>query len=155
MPTERKHTTGHARELARILDSAFRVPGTRFRFGVDPILGLFPGLGDAIGGAFGFYLLFLAFRVGAPPAIMLRMFVNIGADVLLGSVPLVGDLLDAGYKANLRNLELLERYVVRPGETRKRNLVLLIGLLALLLAIVLSALWLAIAGVTAVLGWLT
>lgn len=145
-------TTARARGLARILDSAFRVPGTRFRFGLDPVLGLVPGLGDAIGGGFGFYLLFLAYRAGAPPIIMIRMFANIGLDVLMGSVPLLGDLLDAGYKANLRNLGLLERYLEAPEESTRRTRLLLIGLLVLLLALLLVAIWLAFAAIEALIG---
>lgn len=152
MQTEPEDATGSARKLARILDSAFRVPGTRFRFGLDPILGLVPGLGDAIGGGFGFYLLVLAFRAGAPPVILLRMFANVGADLLLGAVPLLGDLFDAGYKANLRNLGLLERYLAQPAETTKRSLAILILLSAVLLAILVAVLWLAFAAVGALLG---
>jgi hypothetical protein len=143
------HTTARARDLARILDSAFRVPGTRYRFGLDPILGLIPGLGDAIGGGFGFYLLFLAYRAGAPPIILIRMFGHIGLDVLLGAVPLVGDLLDVGYKANIRNLGLLERYLARPEQSTRRSLMLLVVLLALLVASVVGGIWLAVASMEA------
>lgn len=155
MQPEAKETTRRARDLARILDSAFRVPGTRYRFGLDPILGLVPGLGDAIGGGFGFYLLVLAFRAGAPPVVLLRMFGNIIADVLLGAIPLLGDLLDAGYKANLRNLQLLERYIARPRETRTRSLVLLVLLATALLAFVAGAIWLAVETIQAILGGIT
>lgn len=139
--TELSPFTGRARDLARLLDTAFRVPGTRFRFGLDPVLGLVPGLGDAVGGAFGFYLLVLAFRAGAPPSVIGRMFLNIGADLLLGVVPLVGDLLDAGYKANLRNLALLERYIERPEETKKRSFVLLLLLFVALILVVVGVVW--------------
>lgn len=145
MTNQRLETTGRAREFARIMDSAFRVPGTRFRFGLDPILGLVPGLGDAIGGGFGFYLLVQAFRAGAPPVVMIRMFANIAADLVLGAVPLLGDLFDAGFKANLRNLGLLERYQASPEATRTRSLVLLLALLVALVLIIAGALWLLVA----------
>lgn len=151
MQAEPGDTSRRARDLARILDSAFRVPGTRYRFGLDPILGLVPGLGDAIAGGFGFYLLVLAFRAGAPPVVLLRMFANIVVDVLVGTVPLLGDLLDAGFKANLRNLQLLERYIARPRETRTRSLMLLLALGAALLAFVVGAIWLAVATIQTVL----
>ncbi len=141
MSTQLTPLTVRARELARLLDAAFRVPGTRFRFGLDPLLGLVPGLGDVVGGAFGFYLLVLAFRAGAPPSVIGRMFLNIGADLLLGAVPLLGDLLDAGYKANLRNLALLERYIDRPEDTKKRSFLLLVLLSLVLLVLVVGAIW--------------
>lgn len=152
MRTDLPEATGRARELARLLDSVFRVPGTRFRFGLDPLLGLVPGLGDAVGGAFGFYLLVLAFRAGAPPAVIGRMFLNIGADVIVGAVPFLGDLLDAGYKANIRNLGLLERYITRPEDTKKRSLALLIVLMVVLLFVVVAAVWIAANAIEAVLN---
>ncbi|HUE95714.1 MAG TPA: DUF4112 domain-containing protein [Longimicrobiaceae bacterium] len=151
---ERTNQTRRARDFARILDSAFRVPGTRFRFGFDPILGLVPGVGDAIGGGFGFYLLYLAVRAGAPPVVLARMFLNIAADVLLGTVPLLGDLLDAGFKANLRNLALLERYLARPEETKKRSVILIVVLFLLLLALVIGAIWVVVSVIGVILGWI-
>lgn len=149
MTNQRRDTTGAAREFARVMDSAFRVPGTRFRFGLDPVLGLVPGLGDAIGGGFGFYLLVQAFRAGVPPVVMIRMFANIAADLLFGAVPLLGDLFDAAFKANMRNLRLLERHQASPEATRARSFVLLLVLLVVLLLIIGGALWLLIAAVGA------
>lgn len=154
MTTELKDTAGHARRFARIMDSAFRVPGTRYRFGIDPILGLVPGLGDAVGGGFGFYLLVLAFRAGAPPIVLLRMFANIGADLLLGAVPLLGDLLDAGYKANLRNLGILERYLARPEDTTRKSAAIFVVLTVLLLALVAGLIWVAVAAIRGLIGGL-
>ena len=136
--------TARARALGRLLDSAFRVPGTRFRFGLDPILGLVPGLGDAVAGGMGFYLLIVAFRAGAPPVVILRMFLNVGVDLLLGAVPLLGDLLDAGYKANLRNLALLERFIEHPEATKQRSLLLLLVLGAVLVLVVGATIWTAV-----------
>lgn len=152
MQTEPKDTTRRARELARIMDSAFRLPGTRFRFGLDPIIGLIPGLGDAVGAGFGLYLLVLAFRAGAPRIVLVRMSANIGADLLLGAVPLLGDLLDAGYRANLRNLRLLERHLARPEEVARKSLALFVGLVMLLVVVLGAVVWLTIAGVGAALG---
>ena len=149
-----REATGAARKLARILDSAFRLPGTQYRFGIDPILGLFPGLGDAIGGGFGFYLLVLAFRAGAPPVVLLRMFINIAVDMLFGSIPLLGDLLDAGYKANLRNLALLEHYLERPKQTTTKSVAIVVILLIVLLVMIAVAIRLAVAAVQAVFGWI-
>lgn len=150
MLAEPSDTTRHARALARLLDSAFRVPGTRFRFGLDPLLGLVPGLGDAVGGGLGLYLLVLAYRAGAPPVVMLRMGANIAADALLGAVPVLGDLFDASYRANLRNLELLDRYLADPRETTGKTLAVLLALAAAIIAILVAAVWLVATALRAV-----
>jgi hypothetical protein len=93
------------------MDSAVRVPGTDFRVGLDALIGLlFPGGGDVAGALPALLLLGLALRHGVPPVIVLRMLLNIGIDALLGAVPLLGDLFDAAYRANEKNLELLEEH---------------------------------------------
>ena len=103
------------RELVRLMDSAFKVPGTEFRIGLDPILGLLlPGAGDVLGAVPSMMLLMLAVRQGVPPVIVLRMLLNIGVDSLVGAVPLLGDLFDAGYRSNTKNLALLEAHASTP-----------------------------------------
>lgn len=93
------------------MDGAFVVPGTGFRIGLDPLLGLlFPGAGDVAGGVASSLLFLVAFRNGVPSVILLRMLVNVGVDALVGAVPLLGDLFDAAYRANEKNLALLEQY---------------------------------------------
>ncbi len=101
------------------MDEAVGVPGTRFRVGLDGVLGLVaPGAGDALGGAVSIYAMYAAARLGAGAAVLLRMALNVGLDALVGVVPLAGDLFDFGFKANRRNLALLERFVENPGRTR-------------------------------------
>lgn len=108
---------GWLRTLVRLLDSAFVVPGTSFRFGLDPLLGiLFPGAGDVAGGLASMLLFVVAFRNGVSPGVILRMLVNVGVDAVVGAVPLLGDLFDAAYRSNEKNLELLERHA-KPGRT--------------------------------------
>jgi hypothetical protein len=102
------------RRWAVLLDSAFRVPGTRFRFGLDAIIGLIPGVGDISTPAFAALILVQAVRVRLPIVVQARMVLNAALDMLLGLVPIVGDVADIGFKANLRNLALLERHA-RPG----------------------------------------
>lgn len=102
------------RKWAYLLDAAFRVPGTGMRFGLDPIVGIIPGAGDFVTGVFAVVMLLHAVRLRVPKVVLARMLVNSATDLLAGSVPLIGDLFDAGYKANLRNLALLERHA-RPG----------------------------------------
>lgn len=110
----------HARTLAALrkwsvlLDSAFQVPGTKLRFGLDPILGLIPGLGDLTTPVFAALLLLHAVRMRIPRIVQLRMLINAAIDLLIGLVPVVGDLFDFGWKANVRNLALLERHA-HPG----------------------------------------
>ena len=110
----------HARTLAALrkwsvlLDSAFQVPGTKLRFGLDPILGLIPGLGDLTTPVFAVLLLLHAVRMRIPRIVQLRMLINAAIDLLVGFIPVVGDLFDFGWKANVRNLALLERHA-HPG----------------------------------------
>lgn len=93
--------------LAGALDSRFRVPLTRIRFGWDTILGLIPGIGDVAALAPAGYILLEAHDMGAPTALKLRMAGNIVVDMLIGSVPLLGDVFDVGWRANCRNVALL------------------------------------------------
>lgn len=99
------------RRFSRLMDSAFRIPGTSFRFGWDPIIGLIPGLGDAIDTGVSAYLLFLATQFQLPPRVLGWMVFNIGLEAVVGSVPIVGDVFDAFFKANIRNLTLLEGHL--------------------------------------------
>ncbi|HEV8549667.1 MAG TPA: DUF4112 domain-containing protein [Polyangiaceae bacterium] len=116
------------RELVRWMDSAIVVPGTGLRIGLDPILGFFlPGIGDVLGALPSLLLFSFAARSGVPVVILWRMLLNIAVDSLIGAVPLVGDLFDATFHANERNLALLERYAEGPGEARPRDY-LVVGL---------------------------
>ena len=99
------------RRLARLFDSRFRIPGTRIRFGIDPLLGLLPVAGDLVTAAFAVYGVLLARRMDAPGRLQLRMGWNIAIDALAGSVPVLGDLFDAAFKAHSRNVLLLERWL--------------------------------------------
>jgi len=96
--------------LASILDDRFAIPGTNIRFGMDAIIGLIPGVGDAITATLGSYLIYRAHQLGASKLTLLRMAGNTAVDTVVGSVPLLGDLLDLKFKANRRNLELLRRH---------------------------------------------
>jgi hypothetical protein len=101
-----------------------------------------PGIGDAAGGLLGGYGLYVAFRLGAPPVILARMLLNLGVDLIGGAVPLAGDLFDFGWRGNLRNLALLERWIERPQQTRRRSGALLLGLLLTILALAGGVVWL-------------
>ena len=125
------------RRLGYLLDNSIPVPGTGFRFGLDTVIGLVPGVGDLASSALSLYIVLEAARLGVPRPLLLRMGWNVAVDALVGSVPLLGDLFDAGYKANLRNLALVQQHVGQPGSSRKASrgfAALLVGGLLLLLA---------------------
>ena len=98
------------RKISQLLDSAFLVPGTTYRIGLDPILGLIPGLGDLVSPLFTVGILWQARTLGVPRVVQLRMLFNAAIDAFLGAVPLVGDLFDFSWKANDLNMMLLERH---------------------------------------------
>ena len=98
------------RRVSRMLDSALPIPGTTLRFGLDPVLGLVPGLGDLVSPLFAISVLWQARDLGIPRVVQLRMVFNVAIDALAGMVPIAGDLFDVAWKANDRNLALLDRH---------------------------------------------
>ena len=110
------------RALARLLDSAIKVPGTSISIGLDSIVGLVPGVGDLAGGLMSGYIVLASARMGVPPAVVVRMILNLGVDTLVGSVPLLGDFFDVGYRANIRNAALLDRHIADPKSARRSSL---------------------------------
>lgn len=95
--------------LSRVLDTWFQVPGTKIRFGLDGIVGFLPGIGDFLGGAASSIIVLAAFFRGVPLITIVRMIVNLGVEVVIGTVPLLGNLFDIGWRANRRNYALLEK----------------------------------------------
>src|SRR5690349_12063345 len=126
-----------AKGLARVLDDLIRIPGTNIGIGLDPIIGLIPGVGDMAGGLLSTYILMVAARQGVSTSVLLRMLGNIALDSLVGIVPVLGDLFDFGVKANRRNVDLLERYLLAPGQTKaaSRGVVAAVLLAALLIVV--------------------
>jgi hypothetical protein len=104
-------TLNRIRKLSRLMDTAIRIPGTGFRIGLDPIIGLIPGGGDLISTAFSAYIIFLATRFGIPRQDLTKMLFNLALEAVVGTVPLVGDMFDAYYKSNIRNLAILEKHL--------------------------------------------
>ncbi|MEH6718299.1 MAG: DUF4112 domain-containing protein [Aurantimonas endophytica] len=93
--------------LARLMDTAIRIPGTGIRFGGDSVLGLIPGIGDLAGGAIGLYIVNEARQLGLPTSKIVKMLGNLGLDVVIGAVPLAGDVADVFFKAHRRNLNII------------------------------------------------
>jgi hypothetical protein len=116
------------KRLSRLLDSAIGIPGTRYRFGLDAIIGLVPGIGDAIGAIFSIYIIFQAARLGVPKPTLARMIGNVGVDTIVGEIPLLGDLFDVAFKSNIKNLSLIEQHVHRPSAAKSQSRRVLVGL---------------------------
>lgn len=106
-----KVTRARMEKLAWLLDGAVPVPGTKFRFGLDSIIGLIPGIGDAVGLLLGAAILYESVRVGAPRATVAKMVGNSVVDTLGGLVPGIGDLFDFAFKSNKRNAALLMEHL--------------------------------------------
>jgi hypothetical protein len=109
----RRATLERLERLAQLLDTALVIPGTNFRFGADAIIGLVPGIGDAITTAISAYIVYEARRLGVPRHVLMRMIGNVALDGLVGAVPLVGDIFDTMWRANIRNVRLLRKYLER------------------------------------------
>ena len=108
-----------ARFLADLLDQRFTIPGTSIRIGLDPILGLIPGIGDALANIAGSAILVIAAQLNVPKIVLMRMGLNLAANALIGAIPIFGDIFSIWFRSNAKNAELLERYAGsearRPG----------------------------------------
>ncbi|MDY6780342.1 MAG: DUF4112 domain-containing protein [Halobacteria archaeon] len=129
-----------ARSLSRLLDSAFRVPGTGRTVGFDPIIGLLPVAGDAVSLVLSSYVIFEGIRAGLPLATLARMVFNVLLETVVGSVPVVGDLFDAFWKANERNVELLEERAETPEGDKDKVYLLGVGFVTVFVLLSLVAL---------------
>ena len=109
------------RAIARLFDQAFAIPGTKLRFGIDALFGLVPGLGDIAGAVVAVYALRVARRLRAPAEIQLHMLSNIALDALIGTIPVLGDAFDFVFKAQTRNLALLDTWLASPQRAAKRS----------------------------------
>lgn len=111
--TGRDEDIAELERLAALLDAQFGIPGTRFRIGLDGLLGLIPGVGDGAGALLSLYIVAKARSLGAPIPLVLRMLVNVALDSAIGAIPIAGDLFDLFYKSNKRNVGLLIRHLER------------------------------------------
>lgn len=105
----------HLHRLANTMDSLFQIPGTGIRVGLDSIIGLIPGVGDALSLLPAGYIVANAAHMGVPKSTLLRMGMNVGVDTLIGAIPLIGDVFDIGWKGNRRNVALLRKHLERTG----------------------------------------
>lgn len=122
------------------MDDFLRVPGTKFRFGLDPIIGLLPGIGDVTSALISAVAFVQAARSGVPKILLARMAMNILINELVGIIPGIGDAFSFWFKSNVRNYELLRRYSAAPAGSRKSDWVFVFAILDLLLVIVCAGL---------------
>jgi hypothetical protein len=119
--------------LSHVLDDWFRIPGTSFRFGIDGIVGLIPGIGDILGGLASSIIVLAAWFRGVPYVTILRMVANVGIEVAVGMIPFFGDWFDIAWKANRRNYALLERSLNQPRKNEWSDWLFLLGLAAVMM----------------------
>ena len=129
--------------LGYVLDNSIPIPGTRRRFGLDAVIGLIPGVGDATGALMSAYIVVQAARLGAPASSLVRMLLNVGIEALVGAIPFAGDLFDAWFKANARNVTLLRSELGRPGSTRRSSTAVVVAVVIALIVILGAMGWLA------------
>lgn len=136
-----------ARFLADLLDQRFTIPGTSIRIGLDPIVSLIPGVGDLLANLTGSLIIVIAAQLGVPKIVLARMGINVAINTLLGAVPIFGDVISIWYRSNIKNVELLERYLGRQSKRTESKdwlfvIALVVGLLLLLGGIVVFGIWL-------------
>ena len=140
-----RQTRERLKQLAWLLDSSIPIPGTRFTVGLDALIGLFPFIGDLVGVLLSSYILGEAARLGAPRSVLLRMSANVALEGVVGIVPFAGDVFDAAYKANQRNVRLLEAWLEEPGRTVRSSRLLGAAIVAVVALFLVALVLLAIA----------
>lgn len=152
LPTHSVSSLKRLRQISHLLDNAIPIPFTKYRFGLDPILGLIPGGGDMAGGLMSVYIVFEAARMGVPSETLGKMGFNIAFDLLTGTVPVLGDLVDVTWKANSQNVSLLEEHVASlepaqvgtPQNKLRQRLVavaVIVALIAMIVGIAALSVW--------------
>lgn len=129
-----------AKRIADFMDSAIKIPGTDFRIGLDPIIGLIPGFGDFLSNAVGIYPISLALKNNLSHFIVARMTFNLAVDYIFGNIPLLGDIFDAVFKANRKNVKLLEEGLQNPQREKRQSVVFMSFITLMLILILVSPL---------------
>jgi len=126
-------------DLAYYLDDLFRIPGVGWRFGLDAVVGLVPGVGDTLTSLASFYILLAGVRYGVPKITLLRMALNIGIDYLLGSVPIIGDALDFFWKSNDMNMNLIRERATGKDVGTRSDYIFIFVLIGALIALLIGS----------------
>jgi len=130
--------------LSKRLDDSIKIPGTNQKFGIDAIVGIIPILGDFIGVIFSVYIMYSGIKMGVSSKIVKKMATNIAIEFIIGSIPIIGDIFDALWKANKRNVELIEEATIENQENYRLNYLIMASLIVLILSLILV-----------ILGWLS
>jgi len=154
--SESETTRERLNRLAWLLDNSIPIPGLRFRIGLDALIGLIPGIGDAVGVLLSTYILGEAARLGVPKTILIRMAFNVAIEGVIGIIPFAGDVFDAAWKANQRNVRLIGAYLDNPRKTTRTSAVFVFFLALLVIGflvvtgvvgfLIFRWIWLAISG---------
>jgi len=128
-------------KLAKLLDSQFTIPGTNIKFGLDALIGLIPGAGDLSTFAVSGYMLFIMAKNGASGFVLSRMVLNVLLDAIIGAVPVLGDIFDVAFKANNRNMRLMNQYY-KEGRHKGSAWKVIVPVLSLLFLIIVTIIWL-------------
>ena len=134
------------KRLSHNLDEAITIPGTERKIGIDPIIGLIPVGGDLIGGVLSIYIMHAGIRMGMPRAAIVRMFTNVALEFIIGCIPIIGDLFDATWKSNQRNVKLIEDSII----SEEKNTIFGYFLIGVLIKTLVTAILLAIIAVNTV-----
>lgn len=140
---ENNPTKARLERLAWLMDNSIRLPGG-LRVGIDSIIGLVPGIGDVVAAGISSYVVLRGAVLGAPASVLARMSLNVLFELLVGAIPVLGDAFDIFFRANVRNVKLLEAHLDDPDRTRKRSLLALFGIAGLLLSLLIVTLWLVV-----------
>jgi hypothetical protein len=127
---ELQRTKEQLDQFAWLLDNCFQIPGLRWRFGLESVLGLVPGLGDIISGILALFLMIRAIQFRLPWIVIARMALNSLIDLVVGAIPFAGDLFDAVWKANTRNMQLFHAYAEEPELSTRRHWFFIVGLVS-------------------------
>lgn len=150
---DRSRSLAEVEFLAWLLDNSIPVPGTGGRrFGVDALVGLLPVVGDLFGGLLSLVVVWRGSRMGLPRVVVVRMLVNSVVDIVVGAIPVAGDAFDLWFKVNERNLRLIRRHLDEPGASTAGEWAVLLGLVAVVVALLVAIGWLVVAFVSAVAG---
>jgi hypothetical protein len=139
LPPEEKRRQGLEplfKWLALIMDNFLRIPGTKFRFGLDPIIGLIPGIGDTSSALVSAFALIQAARVGVPKILLARMSANILVNEIVGIIPVAGDAFSFWFKSNARNYQIIKDHIAAPRTARRSDWIFVIAVLVLLVGVV-------------------
>ena len=144
-------TARRLKQLSKLMDSSIRLPGG-FRIGLDGLIGLIPGFGDLAGAGVSAYIVLGAARLGAPKSVIARMLANVAIETVVGAIPIVGDVFDLAFKANSRNMRLLDRHSVDPKRVHQHSRLWFAGVIGALLLMLLITAWAILAVLGALFG---